>query len=123
MRRLGWPAARVDRQERIQFRSGGLSVNNVIRRFLFNRDVRGNFLANLAQRGKIGLRALGFLFALILCCGSAWAQKDTGVIAGTVRDASGAVVAGAKVRVKDIDHGTEFDTTTEPNGEYVAGPL
>ena len=45
------------------------------------------------------------------------------MIAGTVRDASGAVVGGAKVRVKDVDHGTEFDTTTEANGEYVSGPL
>ena len=71
------------------------------------------------------MRVAGVLVALILFCGtgSAWGQKDTGVIAGTVRDASGAVVAGAKVRVKDIDHGTEFDTTTEAHGEYVAGPL
>jgi hypothetical protein len=51
------------------------------------------------------------------------AQKDTGAIAGTVKDASGAVVAGAKVTVTDVDRGTEFNTTTESNGEYVASPL
>lgn len=98
-------------------------MNKFIRRFLLNRDRTEDFVAPTAKRGTTGMLAVGFLFALILCCGSAWGQKDTGVIAGTVRDASGAVVAGAKVRVKDIDHGTEFDTTTEANGEYVAGPL
>lgn len=51
------------------------------------------------------------------------AQKDTGAIAGTVKDASGAVIAGAKVTVTDVDRGTEFTTTTDSNGEYVASPL
>ena len=74
-------------------------------------------------RISMGLRVAGFLLALLLSCGSAWAQKDTGVIAGTVKDASGAIVVGAKVKAIDVDRGTEFDTTTDANGEYVAGPL
>jgi hypothetical protein len=59
----------------------------------------------------------------LLFAGSAWAQKDTGNIVGVVTDAGGGVVPGAKVRVRDVDRGTEFETTTNGNGEYVAGPL
>jgi len=51
------------------------------------------------------------------------AQKDTGSIAGLVKDASNAVVDGAKVTVTDLDRGTKIVTTTNAQGEYVAGPL
>ncbi|MGA2846767.1 MAG: TonB-dependent receptor [Candidatus Acidiferrales bacterium] len=59
----------------------------------------------------------------LLFAGSAWAQKDTGNIVGVVTDTGGGVVPGARVRVRDVDRGTEFETTTNGNGEYVAGPL
>jgi hypothetical protein len=52
-----------------------------------------------------------------------WAQKDAGAIVGLVRDASGAVVAGAKVTVLDIDHGTQTALVTNDQGEYVASAL
>jgi len=72
-------------------------------------------------------RFRGFLTALLLLpllfAGSARAQKDTGNIVGVVTDTGGGVVPGAKVRVRDVDRGTEFETTTNGNGEYVAGPL
>jgi Carboxypeptidase regulatory-like domain/TonB dependent receptor len=51
------------------------------------------------------------------------AQKDTGAIVGTVHDASGAVVVGAKVSVTDFERGQTFTTTTNSSGEYVASPL
>ena len=51
------------------------------------------------------------------------AQKDTGSIVGVVTDRGGGVIPGAKVTVRDVDRGTEFKTTTDANGEYVAGPL
>jgi len=63
------------------------------------------------------------LMLFIFCCGSAQAQKDTGAIAGTVKDPSGAVVAGAKVRVTDVDRGTEIVTVTNGVGEYTVSPL
>jgi hypothetical protein len=50
-------------------------------------------------------------------------QKDSGGIAGVVRDSGGAVVPGAKVTVSDVDRGTETVVTTGPQGEYVASPL
>ncbi len=69
--------------------------------------------------------AAGIAF-LVLCFGlsaSLWAQKDTGSIVGTVRDATGAVVPGAKVTVSDVDKGTAFVTSTSSSGDYVASPL
>ena len=63
---------------------------------------------------------LGFFLSL---CGSVWAQKDTGSIVGTVKDPAGAVVAGAKVTITDLERGQNFTTTTSDAGEYVAGPL
>src|SRR5450755_3019021 len=52
-----------------------------------------------------------------------WAQKDAGAIVGLVRDPSGAVVAGAKVTLTDVDRGQNFTATTNESGEYVASPL
>ncbi|MGD0697931.1 MAG: carboxypeptidase-like regulatory domain-containing protein [Terriglobia bacterium] len=69
---------------------------------------------------------LGFFFALLFCviCSSpAWAQKDTGSIAGTVNHTTDAVIPGAKVTVTEVDKGTNFVTTTGSSGDYVATPL
>jgi hypothetical protein len=50
-------------------------------------------------------------------------QKDSGGVAGVVRDAAGAVIPGVKVSVEDVDRGTEIVVTTSSQGEYVASPL
>ena len=65
---------------------------------------------------------LGLLVWLLLVSMVA-AQKDAGTIVGTVKDATGAVVADASVSVVDVDRGGTFETTTNSSGEYVAGPL
>jgi hypothetical protein len=46
-----------------------------------------------------------------------WAQKDAGAIVGLVRDPSGAVVAGAKVTVTDVDRGVGLTLSTNNQGE------
>jgi hypothetical protein len=51
------------------------------------------------------------------------AQKDAGSIVGTIRDASGRTVAGARITVRDVDRGTSSDATSNEAGEYVASPL
>ncbi|MFZ0035847.1 MAG: carboxypeptidase-like regulatory domain-containing protein, partial [Candidatus Acidiferrales bacterium] len=66
---------------------------------------------------------VSLLLTLLFTFTSTWAQKDTGAIAGTVTDASGRVVVGAKVRVTDVDRGTEVDTVTSEAGEYTVSPL
>src|SRR5215470_9788567 len=52
-----------------------------------------------------------------------YAQVDTGTILGTVTDASGAVIPGAKVTIRN--EGTSFtqSTTTSASGTYVFTPL
>jgi hypothetical protein len=62
-----------------------------------------------------------FLFAFASI--HAVAQKDSGSIAGVVKDSSNAVVADAKVTITDVDRGTQVVTRTNAQGEYVAGPL
>jgi Carboxypeptidase regulatory-like domain len=48
---------------------------------------------------------------------AAWAQ-DTGSITGTVKDPSGATVAGATVVVSNPDHGIDRHTVTNSAGDY-----
>ncbi|HYL84648.1 MAG TPA: TonB-dependent receptor [Candidatus Angelobacter sp.] len=63
-----------------------------------------------------------FLLAVLLCP-TLRAQKDTGNIVGTIRDASGAVVTGAQVTVRDVDRGSSITASSNDAGEYFAGPL
>jgi len=44
------------------------------------------------------------------------AQSGTSVIAGAVKDASGAMVPGAQVRIVNEDTGVAFDTITNADG-------
>src|SRR5215467_3376350 len=63
------------------------------------------------------------IILIALACTVSWAQKDTGALAGTVKDSSGAVVSGAKVTITDVDRGTSLSTDTSAQGEYVVSPL
>ena len=69
------------------------------------------------------LSSIALCSLLLWLAGGAWAQKDAGGIAGTVKDASGALVAGAKVIVTDADRGGKVETTTNSEGEFVVTPL
>src|SRR5437588_11425858 len=51
------------------------------------------------------------------------AQVDTGSITGTVKDASGAVVSGAKVTLTNEDTGFTLATTTGSDGTYTLWPV
>lgn len=68
-----------------------------------------------------GLR--GILVAAVCClfllsAVSAWGQTETGQIAGTVTDATGAVVVNAKVVVKSVTTGLLREATTNSAGLY-----
>ncbi len=69
------------------------------------------------------LRFTLILPLVFLCITRVCAQKDAGAIAGIVKDTSGGVVVGARVRVTDVDRGTEIDTVTNEVGEYTVSPL
>jgi hypothetical protein len=64
------------------------------------------------------MRARVFLVFVVLAAVSLSAQTFRGTILGTVTDPSGAVVAGAKVTVKNTGTGLERTTTTSGDGSY-----
>ncbi len=64
------------------------------------------------------MRARIFLVFLLLAAVSLSAQTFRGTILGTVTDPSGAVVAGAKVTVKNTGTGLERSTETSGDGSY-----
>jgi hypothetical protein len=68
-------------------------------------------------------RLLFVVFIFVLCAVFAVAQTETGQISGTVNDASGAVVSGAKVTVKSINTGFTREATTNSSGLYTIPSL
>jgi hypothetical protein len=72
---------------------------------------------------KTSLLLLAATLLIAFASMPAAAQKDSGSIAGLVKDSSNAVVPGAKVTVTDVERGTEIVVRTNAQGEYVANPL
>jgi len=58
------------------------------------------------------------LVLLVSFCGSAWAQIAGGSISGTVKDPSGAVIAGTSVSVRNTGTQVVQTTQTNPEGFY-----
>jgi len=71
------------------------------------------------------MRALQLSFFLVplLLTEALLAQVDTGAIAGTVRDSTGAVVQAAKVKVVETDTGIVLSLVTNADGFYAAPAL
>ena len=67
----------------------------------------------------------GFLAVIVICLGASMASGQTfrGTILGTVTDATGATVSGAKVTVKNTDTGLIREITTGEDGNYSAPEL
>src|ERR1700730_11109717 len=76
------------------------------------------------HRGLAGLRLTLTVIALIaLAAAPGTAQAFRGTILGTVTDATGAVVNGAKVTVRNTDTGLTREVTTADDGNYSAPEL
>ena len=71
------------------------------------------------RRSPILTLACAMLAALAIMTSTAAAQTATGQITGTVRDATGAVMAGVKVVVTNQQTGLNRETKTGSNGDYV----
>ncbi len=69
------------------------------------------------------MRARSILLFVLLAAVSLSAQTFRGTILGSVTDASGAVIAGAKVTVKNTGTGLERSTETSGDGSYSAPEL
>jgi hypothetical protein len=63
------------------------------------------------------------LLGALLPLSWAWAQFDTGTILGTVRDSSGAIVAGASVAVINEGTAARQAMKTTDSGTYTFSPL
>jgi len=68
-------------------------------------------------------RLLWIAAVCLLAAGTLTAQTFRGSIAGTVTDASGAVVPNAKVTLRNVDTGVERSATSDADGNYVATEL
>src|SRR5205814_1162990 len=62
---------------------------------------------------------VSLLFGMLLVAAAAFAQVETGQIAGTVTDESGAVVPNATVAIKNLASNAQRTTVTSPAGSYV----
>jgi hypothetical protein len=70
------------------------------------------------HKNQLALLAVVFLLTCLTV-----AQSNNGRILGSVTDASGAVVTGAKVVITDTERGVSQTLTTNESGEYVAPSL
>src|ERR1700732_2024098 len=85
----------------------------------FNRCfARGDqvFLPAIKRRIPMGVRVILAFF--VLASISLFAQTFRGTVLGTVTDASGAVISGAKVAVRNVNTGQERTTETSADGSY-----
>ena len=71
------------------------------------------------MKGKLGVT----LTALLLTAAGLQAQGDRGIITGIVKDASGAVLAGAQVTAVHLDTNTNLRTTTTASGDFTVADL
>lgn len=74
-----------------------------------------------AEAYRTSLTVLALL--LFLAAFPVWGQIDRGTIQGLVKDASGAVVPGAKVQIVRIDTNSTIELTTNGEGLYTAPNL
>ena len=68
---------------------------------------------------QISAAVLAFAWAAAFCL----AQVDRGALRGVVRDSSGAVVPGAKIRIVNIETGQSITVASQGDGGYVAPQL
>jgi hypothetical protein len=73
--------------------------------------------------GRFSRLSLTCLFLLVVHTQTVFGQVDQGSVAGTVQDASGAVIPNAKVTLLNKDQGLSIETTTKGSGEYIFTPV
>ena len=71
----------------------------------------------------MSLRLLAALCAALLMTYALWAQSERGTITGTIQDASGAVVPGAKVTLTNTQTGVTSAIPSNTEGEYTVPQL
>src|SRR6266446_1976819 len=72
---------------------------------------------------QIIMRLWRTLLCICLSAACIWGQNTTGTILGVIRDSSGAVIAGAKVRIANEATNISVRMVTNASGDYVATNL
>jgi hypothetical protein len=75
------------------------------------------------SRTQTHARIIVMIATVLLCCGIGAAQVQTGTVAGTVRDSTGAIIPNASITVKDLDTGATRNATSGPQGGYTVPGL
>ena len=68
---------------------------------------------------KSALRSMGLVCLLLFTSMNLSAQNDRASVTGRITDQTNAVVAGAKVKVTNVNTGATFQTSTNEDGRYV----
>src|SRR6266536_2988967 len=58
------------------------------------------------------------LAVTLLCSGAAFAQEFRGTVLGRITDPTGAIIAGASVRVRNVDTNASASTNSNDSGNY-----
>ncbi len=75
------------------------------------------FKGGISPRRGINMRVVfSTLWVLVICSQLALAQVNTATISGVVQDASGAVIPGVSVTVRNQDTGLTRTLTTDSGG-------
>src|SRR5579862_4654016 len=88
--------------------------------------IRAKGSQNLRVQGRTAMRRYSFATSRllpVLASLAIAAAQNTGTIFGTVTDQSGAVIAGVKVELVDIDRHITTEGISQDNGEYVFTPV
>src|SRR5579863_3232230 len=86
------------------------------------RFIRNAYLCRHRSRSRVasvGPLSLVLIFGIALTADSAFAQQATALLTGTVKDASGAVVVGAKVTLKNANTNAARTQNTGKDGSYL----
>ncbi len=75
------------------------------------------------MKQSIESRVFSILFLLVSVVALTWSQTETGTVAGTVTDPSGATVPGASISVKNVATGAERTTNTSGAGDFTVTNL
>src|ERR1041385_3812434 len=70
------------------------------------------------MRRKSAMSILRYLAVMSMLAGCALGQFDTATVLGTVRDPSGAVIAGARITLRNVNTGVTAAARTDTSGNY-----
>src|SRR6202051_5374709 len=88
-----------------------------------SRDSKRGLRRGVMARRSVWVALVVFCFCFNLCTYTASEQAVFGSILGTVTDAQGNAVSGAKVTVTSITKNTTFETTSNDSGNYTVTHL